>query len=298
MAAFLAERAVNPGRSGTDLAREAARTVDDLRRRLDRFFNNPARDPDRCVFTANATDALNLAIAGLCRPGDHVVSTVTEHNSVLRPLHALAARDGLRLDLAPCDGDGRVDPGDFARLPAAGHPAGGGLPRLERLRHHPAGGRPGRRLPGAGRAPAAGCGPVRRLGAGGHGGPGRGSAGLHRAQGAPGAHRHRRAAGGPAGRAAQHPLGRHRGAFGRTRAAAAVAVAAGGRHPQRGRAGRAGRGPGLAAGTGTARRRRARARPGGPAAGGPARPAAGPGAGLRRPPTRRAGAAVARRWSR
>lgn len=116
MAAFLAERAVNPGRSGTDLAREAARTVDDLRRRLDRFFNNPARDPDRCVFTANATDALNLAIAGLCRPGDHVVSTVTEHNSVLRPLHALAARDGLRLDLAPCDGDGRVDPGDFARL--------------------------------------------------------------------------------------------------------------------------------------------------------------------------------------
>lgn len=114
MSAHLAERAVNPGRSGTDLAREAAQVIDDLRRRLDRFFNNPARDPDRCVFTANATDALNLAVGGLCRPGDHVVSTVTEHNSVLRPLHALAARDGLRLDLVPCDGDGRVDPGEFA----------------------------------------------------------------------------------------------------------------------------------------------------------------------------------------
>lgn len=114
MSAFLAERAVNPGRAGTDLAREAGAVVDGLRQRLDRFFNNPARDPDRCVFTANATDALNLAIAGLCRPGDHVVSTVTEHNSVLRPLHELAARDGLRLDLVPCDGDGRVDPDAFA----------------------------------------------------------------------------------------------------------------------------------------------------------------------------------------
>ncbi|MFO7609023.1 MAG: aminotransferase class V-fold PLP-dependent enzyme [Candidatus Krumholzibacteriia bacterium] len=110
MAAFLAERAVNPGRAGTDLAREAGAVVDGLRRRLDRFFNNPARDPDRCVFTANATDALNLAIGGLCRPGDHVVSTVTEHNSVLRPLHELARRDDLRLDLVGCDGDGRVDP--------------------------------------------------------------------------------------------------------------------------------------------------------------------------------------------
>ena len=110
MAAFLAERAVNPGRTGTDLAREAAALVDSLRHRLDRFFGNPAHDPDRCVFTANATDALNLAIQGLCSPGDHVVATVTEHNSVLRPLTMLARRAGLAFDLAPCDVDGRVAP--------------------------------------------------------------------------------------------------------------------------------------------------------------------------------------------
>lgn len=114
MAAFLAERAVNPGRAGTDLGREAAAVVDGLRRRLDRFFNNPARDPDRCVFTANATDALNLAIGGLCRPGDHVVTTAAEHNSVLRPLHERADREGLVLDIAPCDGEGRIDPDDVA----------------------------------------------------------------------------------------------------------------------------------------------------------------------------------------
>jgi cysteine desulfurase/selenocysteine lyase len=116
MGEFMAARAVNPGRSGTDLGREAAAMVDGLRRRLDRFFNNPAADPDRCIFTANATDALNLAIGGLCRPGDHVVATVTEHNSVLRPLHELAARRSLSFDLAPCDGEGRVDPDDVARL--------------------------------------------------------------------------------------------------------------------------------------------------------------------------------------
>ncbi len=116
MAGFLDGRAVNPGRAGTDLGRSVAAEVDALRRRLDRFFHNPATAPDRCVFAANATDALNLAIQGVCAPGDHVVATVTEHNSVLRPLHMLAERQGLRLDLAPCDGDGRVDPDTFAAL--------------------------------------------------------------------------------------------------------------------------------------------------------------------------------------
>jgi cysteine desulfurase family protein len=115
MTAWLRDRAVNPGRSGYDLARDAAACVDELRRRLDRFFNNPARDPDRCVFTANATDALNLALSGLCRPGDHVVTTALEHNSVLRPLHMLGARHRITVTVVPCDGAGRVDPDDVAR---------------------------------------------------------------------------------------------------------------------------------------------------------------------------------------
>ena len=110
LAAFTRELAVNPGRSGADLAVRAARAVDDLRARLARRFGLPGGDPRRVVFTANATDALNLALQGLLRPGDHVVSTVLEHNSVLRPLHELRERIGIGFDLAPCGGDGTVDP--------------------------------------------------------------------------------------------------------------------------------------------------------------------------------------------
>ncbi|RKZ18734.1 cysteine desulfurase, partial [bacterium] len=109
----LASRAVNPGRAGYDLALAAAADIDDLRRHFDRFFNNPAADPDRCVFTANATDALNLAIAGLCQRGDHVITTVIEHNSVLRPLHALQRQGLIEWTAVPCDGQGRVDPTDI-----------------------------------------------------------------------------------------------------------------------------------------------------------------------------------------
>lgn len=114
MTRHLQERAVNPGRSGYDAAQLAAADIDELRRRLDRFFNNPASDPDRCVFTANATGALNLALSGLCGGGGHVVTTAIEHNSVLRPLHALQARGLIRWTVIPCDGHGRVDPDDLA----------------------------------------------------------------------------------------------------------------------------------------------------------------------------------------
>ena len=111
---FLADLAVNPGRSGFDLALQAAGMVDGLRAELSRFFGNPAADPDRTVFCANATDALNTAIAGTCLPGDHVVATVLEHNSVLRPLHMLARTGMITYDLVPCDGRGFVDPQDVA----------------------------------------------------------------------------------------------------------------------------------------------------------------------------------------
>jgi cysteine desulfurase/selenocysteine lyase len=110
MSDFLANRAVNPGRSGFDLSLETGRMVDEVRGRLDRFFNNPAAAPDRAVFTANATDALNLAIQGICCPGDHVVATVLEHNSVLRPLAMLQKAGIITFDLVPCDMNGFVDP--------------------------------------------------------------------------------------------------------------------------------------------------------------------------------------------
>ncbi len=112
---FLVNYAVNPGRSGFDLGLQAGIRIDDLRQKLAGFFNHPDHDPNRVVFTANATDALNLAIQGVCKPGDHVVSTVLEHNSVLRPLFELK-KQGISHDLAPCDERGFVHPASIEEL--------------------------------------------------------------------------------------------------------------------------------------------------------------------------------------
>lgn len=103
----------SPGRGGYDLAVEALEFVEETRRKIARFFNAP--DPSRMVFAANATDALNLVIQGLVRPGDHVVSTRLEHNSVLRPLYHLKQRGVIDYDLVPFGRDGFVDPGEIAR---------------------------------------------------------------------------------------------------------------------------------------------------------------------------------------
>jgi cysteine desulfurase/selenocysteine lyase len=105
MAEFLTHRAVNPGRSGFDLSLEIGLMVDGVRRKLDRLFKNPAADPNRSIFTANATGALNLAIQGICRPGDHVVASVLEHNSVLRPLYMLRQAGIITFDLVGCGAD-------------------------------------------------------------------------------------------------------------------------------------------------------------------------------------------------
>ncbi|PJA75768.1 cysteine desulfurase [bacterium CG_4_9_14_3_um_filter_65_15] len=116
MADHLENEAVNPGRSSFDLAIQAAARIDALRVELGRLFGNPADDPNRTIFTSGATAALNLTVGGLCAPGDHVVAEATAHNSVLRPLHELRRRDRLDFAIAPCDGSGRVDPQDIARL--------------------------------------------------------------------------------------------------------------------------------------------------------------------------------------
>ncbi len=115
MTSFYQRCGVNPGRSGYDLAVEAGLMVDRARRVLDRFFNNPARDYNRVVFASNASDALNLAIQGLLRPGDHVISTQLEHNSVLRPLYVLEQSGMIEVDLVPFDGRGFVDPDEIRR---------------------------------------------------------------------------------------------------------------------------------------------------------------------------------------
>lgn len=101
----LATEAVNPGRSGFDLSRTAGENLDSLRRELSRFFHLPGGDPQRVVFTNNATSALNIALQGVLRPGDHLISTRLEHNSVLRPLNHLRKK-GISIDLAPADEEG------------------------------------------------------------------------------------------------------------------------------------------------------------------------------------------------
>lgn len=116
VAEHLRSEAVNPGRSGFDRAVAAARRLDALRAELARFFGARRIPADRVVFAANATDALNLALQGLLHAGDHVVSTVTEHNSVLRPLEMLSRRIGVSHDLAGCDERGLVHVESIAEL--------------------------------------------------------------------------------------------------------------------------------------------------------------------------------------
>ncbi len=77
----------NPGRSGHAMAIEAARIIFQTRESIAKLFNIP--DPDRIIFTPNATGALNLAMLGFLKPGDRCVTTTMEHNSVIRPLQAL-----------------------------------------------------------------------------------------------------------------------------------------------------------------------------------------------------------------
>jgi cysteine desulfurase family protein len=101
---------VNPGRSGFDKAIEAGNVVEALRERLTRFFGGDESVPERLCFSYNATDALNLIIQGLLAPGDHVVSTNLEHNSVIRPINHLVRDIGVKATYVPFDEAGFVHP--------------------------------------------------------------------------------------------------------------------------------------------------------------------------------------------
>ena len=95
----------NPGRGVHEPALAASRAIFDARCALARLFH--VGNPARIAFTANATQALNTAIKGILNPGDHVITTAMEHNSVLRPLYELAER-GVELTILPADKQGRV----------------------------------------------------------------------------------------------------------------------------------------------------------------------------------------------
>lgn len=96
------------GRSGYAEAVAVAHDIDLARAQIARLLG--LDDPTHLIFTSNGTDSLNLVIHGLLRPGDHVVTTAVEHNSVLRPLAHLEATGRITVTRVGCGGDGVVDP--------------------------------------------------------------------------------------------------------------------------------------------------------------------------------------------
>ncbi len=99
----------NPGRSGHSLSIDAGRVLMDTREALAELFG--IDEMLRIIFTKNATEALNIVTLGLLGPGDHVITSGMEHNSVMRPLRSLEDRR-LELDVVRCSASGEIDPRD------------------------------------------------------------------------------------------------------------------------------------------------------------------------------------------
>jgi cysteine desulfurase / selenocysteine lyase len=95
----------NPGRADHAMARKADRVIGATREQVARLFG--IEDPRSVIFTGNATEALNLALKGVLSPGDAVLTSSVEHNSVIRPLKALE-RAGVRLELVSCSPQGNL----------------------------------------------------------------------------------------------------------------------------------------------------------------------------------------------
>lgn len=96
----------NAGRGASEAALSASRIIYDTRDRLARLFG--AEDARQIAFTSNSTESLNIAIKGILNPGDHVITTVLEHNSVLRPLYEMEKK-GVELTIIGCDEKGMPD---------------------------------------------------------------------------------------------------------------------------------------------------------------------------------------------
>lgn len=112
LGSFLRDAGANPGRSGHKMAVAAANAVSSTREKIARLIN--AEEPERVVFTSNATDSLNLAINGLLKPGDHVITSSMEHNSTIRPIRALE-QHGVSFTAVRATTDGYIDPAEIKR---------------------------------------------------------------------------------------------------------------------------------------------------------------------------------------
>ena len=129
----------NAGRGAHGVSLDAARMIYGVREKLCRLFN--AEDPTRIAFTSGGTESLNIAIKGIAGPGDHLITTAAEHNSVPRPSYEMQAA-GAELTVVSCDDLGRVDPQDIERNIRAntkavicthGSNVTGNIPDMERI---------------------------------------------------------------------------------------------------------------------------------------------------------------------
>lgn len=111
MQRYMRKIGANPGRSGHRMSVEAARIIFDAREKLAQLFG--VADPLRIVLTKNATEALNIAILGFLKPGDHVITSSMEHNSVMRPLRVMEAK-GVSLTVIPGVRSGLIEPAQVA----------------------------------------------------------------------------------------------------------------------------------------------------------------------------------------
>lgn len=102
----------NPGRSGHKLAIEAARIIYETREALAELFG--LEDPQRVILTKNVTEALNLVLYGFLKPGDHVITSSMEHNSVMRPLRDLEKK-GVEVTQIRASEKGEIDPQDVLK---------------------------------------------------------------------------------------------------------------------------------------------------------------------------------------
>ena len=97
----------NPGRGEHSLSQSANRIIFKARETIAEFFNIP--NSRNIVFTSNGTEAINLALKGFLKPGDHGIISSMEHNSVVRPLNSLK-NDGVNVTIVQCDKEGKLNP--------------------------------------------------------------------------------------------------------------------------------------------------------------------------------------------
>lgn len=111
---FLEEIGGSPGRSGHRMSVAASRLIEEVREAVGKVFNYS--DTSRIIFTKNITEALNICIFSLLRTGGHVVTSSTEHNSVMRPLRFLESNGSISLSAVNCNSDGTLYPEDVSKV--------------------------------------------------------------------------------------------------------------------------------------------------------------------------------------